>query len=136
MKRADSPDFLEAIANDPRIRPYIGGEGEVRAGETWKDTIALEWEQGGVVFLKESPGVYSAHLLFLPNASPLKKCLDALRYMFTRTGCHTVTGTIPDTNTRARRIALAAGMQHLGDSDGLSHYRLTVRDWIRSKDRR
>jgi len=87
-----------------------------------------------VVFLREAPGVYSAHLLFLPNASPLNKCKEALRYMFTRTGCHTVIGSIPQFNTRARRIALAAGLHHLGDANGHSHYRLTAREWTRSKD--
>lgn len=134
MKRAANPAFLESIANDPRVRPFIGaGTGEFRAGDSWKRTIALEWPEGGIVFLREAAGIYSAHLLFLPNASPLKKCLDALRYMFTRTGCHTVIGSIPEENTRARRIALAAGMQHLGDANGHSHYRLTAREWIRSK---
>lgn len=136
MRRATSPTFLESVANDPRVRPFIGGSGEVKAGKTWRDTIALEWDGGGIAFLRESPGVYSAHLLFLPNASPLKKCLEALRYMFTRTGCHTVIGQIPQDNEPARRIALAAGMQHLGDTNGHSHYRLTAREWIRSKDRR
>ena len=126
-------DFLESLANDPRIRPFIGGEGEVRAGESWNDSIGLEWDSGGIVFLKESPGVYSAHLLFLPHASPLKKCLEALRYMFTRTACHTVIGQIPTDNANARRIAVLAGMDHLGDKNGHSHYRLTARDWVRKR---
>jgi hypothetical protein len=133
VRRAESPEFLESLANDPRIRPFIGGEGEVRAGETWKDSIGLEWHNGGMVFLRESPGVYSAHLLFLPHASPLKKVLQAFRYMFTRTACHTVIGQIPTDNTKARRLALLVGMDYLGDKHGHSHYRLTARDWIRQR---
>jgi hypothetical protein len=134
MKRAANPAFLESIANDPRVRPFIGGSGEFRAGDSWKRTIALEWPSGGVVFVREAAGIYSAHLLFLPNAWPLPKFRAALRYMFTRTGCHTVIGATPLANTRAGRIATAAGMNHLGNANGHSHYRLTAREWACSKD--
>jgi hypothetical protein len=134
VKRANSPAFLESIANDPRVRPFIGaGLGEFRAGDSWERSIGLEFERGGVVFLKEAPGIYSAHLVFLPHASPLKKCLQSLRYVFTRTDCHTVTGSIPVDNRQARRIARLAGMDYLGDREGYSHYRLTARDWIRQR---
>lgn len=136
MRVADSPTFLESVANDPRVRPFIGpGSEEVRAGDSWARTLGLEWDTGGIVFMDQGDGVYDAHLLFLPGTQhTLAKCREALRYLFTRTKARKVIGSIPVDNTRARRIASAAGMQHTQVRDGHAHYALTARDWVRAKE--
>lgn len=136
MRVADSPDFLESVANHPSVRPYIGGGNErVEAGESWPGCIGLEWPTGGIVFMPEGDGVYDAHLLFLPcTPDKLGKCREALRYLFTRTDARKVVGRIPETHLKARRIAQAAGMRLKHITDGYAHYALSARDWIRAKE--
>lgn len=134
MKRAETPDFLESIANDPRVRPYIGGAGECRAGSTWRNSIGLEWDTGGIVFMHEGDGVYDAHLLFLPGTwGVVGKCLKALQYLFTRTNARKLQVKYPTGYARVTRIVRAVGMKHLKDEDGYSHYALSALDWIRTR---
>lgn len=114
MKRAESPEFLESIANSPRVRPYLGGSGEVRAGDTWARSVALQWEDGGVVFMQEAPGVYDAHLVFARKAKDtLQKCRKALDYIF-GLGARRVIARVPAGYWHVRRIARAAGMTESG----------------------
>lgn len=133
MRRATSPEFLESVANHPAVLPYIGGNGQpFKAGESWANTVALEWDEGGIVFLRTAPGVYSAHFVFLPKTRDIPaKCAEALRYMFTRTPCHTVTGKTPLHLKHAVRAAQAGGMRHLFDCDGHAYSRLTAREWFK-----
>ena len=137
MKRSESPAFLESVANHPRVLRAIGCTGEqFTAGDSWADSIGLEWDEGGIVFHRTAPGIYSAHLVFLPKTQGIAaKCADALRYMFTRTGARVITGTIPLRLRHARAVAKAAHMRHLFDCDGKAHYRLTVQDWRKHKER-
>lgn len=134
MKVARSPAFLEGIANSPRVRPWIGGAGPVHAGETWRRTVALEWDDGGVVFMRESPGVYSAHLVFQRKARDvLDKCREALRDLFTRQGAAKVVASFPPRYRHVRAIAEAAGMRRIGEHDGLAHYALSAREWAHTR---
>jgi len=136
VKVSTSPEFLESVANHPRVLPNIGGDGKpFKAGDSWADSVGLEWDEGGIVFVRQAPGIYSAHFVFLPKTPDiLGKCREALRYMFTRTACHTVTGKTPIHLKHARRAAKAAGMVHLFDCDGYAHTRLTAREWIKHKE--
>lgn len=131
MRVARSPAFLEFVANHPRVRPYIGpGTQRFEAGYSWFRTVALEWPEGGVVFLRELGTIYSAHLVFLPKTKDAAgKFRQALAYLFTNTDCQTVIG---QTNTRwrhVRRTAEAAGLKHIKDEGGASHYALTRQAW-------
>ena len=113
MKRATDPAHLEAIANHPRIRPFIGGDPSVpvKAGQSWARTVALEWPEGGVIFIAETPAVYSAHLVFQRKTKdPLPRCLEALDYLF-GLGASAVVADIPPGYRHVRRIAQAAGMK-------------------------
>jgi hypothetical protein len=134
VKRAESPDFLESIANDPRVRPYIGGTGEMRAGETWQHSVGLEWDTGGIVFMHQGDGVYDAHLLFLPGTwGVVGKCRKALQYLFTRTNARKLVVAYPSGYDRVTRVVKACGLEHIKDEDGLSHYAISARNWIRSR---
>jgi hypothetical protein len=131
MRVSDSPDRLESIANSPRIRPYLGGTGEVRAGDTWASSIGLEWPDGGVVFMAAGDDVFDAHLVFDRGAhDTLHKCREALRHLFTRTRARKVTGNFPTNFRHVRRLVTALGMRHVKDEDGRAHYALTAREWI------
>lgn len=129
MRRAVTPDFLESVANHPRVRPYIGGHGEFRAGESWAQTVALEWDEGGIVFLREAPGRYSVHVVFLPKTKgAADKLRQALGYVFAL-DAQTVIGSTPTKYRHVRKVAELAGLKHIKDESGFSHYRLTASEW-------
>jgi hypothetical protein len=136
MRRARIPDFLESVANHPRVRPYIGpGDHRVSAGVTWDSTVALEWREGGIVFMREATGVYSGHWVFLPKTPDVVgKAREALRYLFTHTDAQRVTGKTPLELRHARKAAQAAGMRHLFNCDGHSFTELTRDQWLKDED--
>ena len=136
MRIAVSPTFLESVANLPRVRPYIGpGTHRFEAGESWARTVALEWAEGGVVFLRESPRVYSAHLVFAPKTpDPAGKLRAALGYLFTTTDCLRVIGETPARYRHVRKTAERAGLKHINDESGASHYALTRSQWLTDEE--
>jgi hypothetical protein len=122
VRRATAPDFLESVANHPRVRPYIGGSGEFRCGDSWARTIALEWDDGGVVFLEEGPGVYSAHLVFLPKAKDvLGKCQQAMAYLMPQHADRLLCD-FPSRYRHVRKIVERCGLTHHSDAHGWAHY--------------
>jgi hypothetical protein len=130
VKVATSPAFLEGVANHPRVRPYIGpGTDEFRAGDSWDRTVAFECESGGVVFIREAPCTYSVHLVFLPKTKdPAGKLREAMRRMF-KTDCREVVGITPSKYRHVRKVAVAAGLKHIKDEAGFSHYALTAKQF-------
>ena len=136
MRVAVSPAHLEAVANHPRVRPYIGaGTDPIAAGDSWQRTVALEWDEGGIVFMLEAPGVYSAHWVFLPKTKEvIGKAREALRYLFTHTDAQRVIGKTPLQLRHARKAALAAGMNHLFDCSGFSYCELTRSAWLTDEE--
>jgi hypothetical protein len=135
MRRARIPDFLESCANHPRVFPHIGcTEARFSAGASWERTVALEWREGGVVFVEEAPGVYSGHWVFLPKTKDVVgKARAALRYLFTHTDAQRVTGKTPLELRHARKAAQAAGMRHLFNCDGHSFTELTRDQWLKDE---
>lgn len=114
MKVSQSPDFLESVANDPRVRPWIGGEGDIRAGDSWITTKAVEWDDGGVIFMPESVGVFSVHLVFARKARDVvDKCRQAADWIFAQ-GAQAVVAEVPVTHRHVRAVAQALGMTQRG----------------------
>jgi hypothetical protein len=132
VRVATSPAFLEGVANDPRVRPHIGpGTHRFEAGESWARTVALEWDTGGIVFLREAEGVYSGHWVFLPKTPDvIGKARAALAYLFANTNANAVIGQTPVHLKHALRAAKAAGMRHLFTCDGIAHSAMTRQDWL------
>ncbi len=131
MRVATSPDFLESVANHPRVRPYIGGEGEFRAGDSWANSIGLEWDCGGVVFMQEAPGIYSGHLVFARKTQgALEKVREAFAHMFDTVKARQIRADFPSHYAHVRRIVRALGMRHLGTHAGISHSEITRGEWI------
>lgn len=116
MRVAVTPDSLEAVANHPRVRPWIGDSGEpVRAGPTWAITKALEWDdQGGILFMDEGDDVYSVHLVFARKTrGVIEKCFQAADWFFAQGGA-AIVADIPKTHRHVRAVALALGMKERG----------------------
>jgi hypothetical protein len=122
VKRATAPDHLESVANHARVRPFIGGEGTFQAGESWERTIALEWAEGGVVFLEEAPGVFSVHLVFLPKTRDvIGKVQQALDYVMPA-HADLVLADFPSGFKHVRRLAKRLGFKHHHDAHGWARY--------------
>lgn len=135
MRVAADPAHLEAIANDPAIRPYLGGDGEVRAGDSWANTIGLEWDSGGVVFVQEAMGIYSGHLVFARKTQDtLAKVQEAFRHMFCTVKAREIRADFPSHFAHVRRIVRALGMRHISDNNGSAHYAQTAREWTKHKE--
>ena len=124
LRVATSPDFLESVAE--KVLDAAG----FKPGDSWQDTIGLEWDTGGIVFLKHAHRWYSAHLVFLPKTKDIAgKCRQALNYLFTKTDCYVLTGEIPVHLKHAVRIA-AKFMPRLPDKEGLARFMLIRDDYL------
>jgi hypothetical protein len=114
---ADSPEFLESVANDPRVYPYVSckGCGEIRFGAIWPDCVALQWDDGGFIFHRQDDGVYEVHTLFLPRATDKDaKAEEALRHMFDG-GARLIVTQVAKDLPHVRRFALRHGFKWYGE---------------------
>jgi hypothetical protein len=119
MMIADSPEFLESIANHPRVRPWVGGDGvsPVKAGESWQRSRAVQWDDGGVVFMEESPGTFSVHLVFQRKAkNVLEKLASAKAYIMGQPDVFRLVATFPPAYRHVRRCAQAMGLTPIGSA--------------------
>jgi len=92
IRRTMDAERLNVIANDPEIRPLLGGVGELDLTEilSCPANFALETEAGGFVFHCLERAQYEMHTLLTRaarGAKALELAAEALRYMFTQTDC-------------------------------------------------
>jgi hypothetical protein len=117
VRVATSPEWLESIANDPRVFPYIARKGRASfdLSGVWADCIGLEFDTGGWVFHRVARGVYDAHTLFLPKSLDVRgKAKQALAYLFGRDAT-LIIGRIPADLPHARRLARDMGLAYSHD---------------------
>lgn len=130
MKVSTAPDFLESVANDPRVFPYVsGGQSEpVRLGDKWSECIGLEWETGGFVFHRQDPVTWEVHTLFLPKTPDTDgKAEEALDYIF-GLGAETILTQVAKDLPHVRRFALRHGFRKFGEGEGRDYFELTRED--------
>ena len=62
-------DIVNGIANNPDVRPYIGGDGHLDLTPALENplNVALWGEHGGWFYAWSAPGVYEVHTLVLPS---------------------------------------------------------------------
>lgn len=114
---ADSPEFLESVANHPRVYPYVSvkGCGEIRFRSIWADCVALQWDDGGFLFHRQDDGVYEVHTLFLPRAIDKDaKAEEALRHMFDG-GARLIVTQVAKDLPHVRRFAKRHGFKWYGE---------------------
>jgi hypothetical protein len=141
MIRTMDPARLNAVANDPDVRPMLGGEGPVDLTPTIEDAanIALEFEHGGFVFHRLELGQYELHTLFLPQGrgqSVLLAAAEAFRYLFTATDCMEIVTRAPGSNRPADFMARRAGFEPIftrekawQDGSAITYFSLTFDNW-------
>ena len=116
---SESPAFLESVANDPRVYPFVSvkGCGEIRFGPIWADCVGLQWEDGGFIFHKQDEGVYEVHTLFLPKAKDTSaKAQEARAHMFDVVGARLLLTQVARDLPHVRRFAEKAGFKWFGEA--------------------
>lgn len=66
MKRTADPSEVNALLNDPAIRPTIGGHGFLDAASLLADdrNYCVICDDGGALFRWSGPGIYEGHSFF------------------------------------------------------------------------
>lgn len=120
--RTFDASFLNAVANHPEVRPWLGGAGEIdlRAVIDNPVNVAFQTDAGGFVVIKlDDCGLYECHSLFLPDARETTAATmrESLRYMFCETDCAEIVTKIPEANRGALGLARAGGFRALFERD-------------------
>lgn len=141
LRRTLSADFLNEVANDNAVRPFVGGTGYVDVGPvvTNPQNVALVNDHGGFIFTRDEATRFEVHTLFLPagrGASALAAAEEAARFMFTATDCQEIITKVPASNVAAdnltRRMGFSALFSRAGvwaDGSDVTFYSLTLDAW-------
>jgi hypothetical protein len=115
IRRSFDPTLLNAVANHPEVRPWLGGDGEIDFTPLLDNAanVALVNEHGGWLQVYLDHGLYEVHSQFLPEGRGdlVADMRAALRYMFTQTDCIELVTRVPDGNLAAKGLARAAGFR-------------------------
>ncbi|WP_396615500.1 hypothetical protein ACHZ97_14605 [Lysobacter soli] len=145
MKISESPDFLESIANHPRVFPHVSmaGQTHLTLQSSWDACVGIEFDTGGWIFHQLMMGYYEVHTLFLPKSKGVvEKAREALHYMFTATDALEIVTKVPADLPHALALAKAGGFTERFTVNGAwkrdtgvvdVHYLgLTLDEWARS----
>jgi len=150
VRRTLDARFLNFVANDLSVRPWIGGEGVLDLTAVIADpaNVALRTAHGGWVFVRHEAGTYELHSLFLPEGRG-RACLAAwrcaARYLFTATDAREIVTRVPASNRgaafaaklcgfRERFVRKAAFRTHENALVDVSYQALTLDDWWPADD--
>lgn len=123
MIRTMDASFLNRVANDPDVRPLVGGEGviDLTAKLANASNVALHDHVGGFLFEKIDGGLYELHTMFLPEGRGrhvLEAAQFAARYMFAQTDALELITKLPVTNRRADFMVRRCGFRKLYERKG------------------
>lgn len=116
LSRTMDAAFLNGVANHCAVRPALGGKGPLDLSTLIANpaNVAMQTEHGGFLVIKQEPGIYEVHTLFLPKGRGpelIDPVADGLRFMFAETDCIELQTKVPAGNSSAARLALVAGFQ-------------------------
>lgn len=115
IRRTLDATFLNAVANDPRVRPCLGGTGPIDLGVVLEAMggLALVCDDGGFVLTPLSPGNLEVHSIFKPDhdGAPVKAMRAAMDWVFTRTDCVSIWSKVPKSNAAAKGLARVGGLR-------------------------
>lgn len=147
MIRTMDATRLNEIANEPTVRPWLGGSEALdltNIVENPANYCFLTDEQDGAYVLHNlHPGLYEAHTLALPSARgrPMLRCMrDGFATMFLTTDAIEIVTKVPDGNEAASRWADTAGFREtfrreaffplMNELVGASFRSLSYGDWV------
>lgn len=147
MRRTLKADAFNVIANDPRVRPWLGGTEPLDLSGILADVFSFgfltDCLQGGYVYRKLADGLYEVHTLSLPEArgEPMRTAAtESLARMFTETDALEVVTLVPRPNRLAAIWATRAGFREVfcrkagfdlnGETVDASYRSLSFNDWV------
>lgn len=147
MKRSLNVAPFNVMANEPSVRPWLGGVGELDLSSTVEnpDNVCFltENDDGGYICVKLQPGLYNAHTLSLPSArgKPMLNLMrDGFATMFMATDAIEIATMVPDGAESANRWADVAGFREMfrreaffplmDEKVGASFRSLHYADWV------
>lgn len=145
IHRSRDVAFFNAVANDPAVRPFMGGED----GPNGLDlaplienpaVVTLRAAHGGWIYVPILAGAYELHTLFLPEGRGrphLRAAVEGFRFMFVETDCLEILTKCPDDNGAARWASSHLGFRERFRRDdawapgvGVSYRAFSVDDWM------
>lgn len=114
VARTMSAAHLNAVANHPDVRPWLGGDGPLDLTATLANqaNLAFVTEHGGFVLIAHGQSRYEAHSLFLPDGRG-REAIDAMHavrdYIFAMTDAREIVTKVPCANRPAAALARMAG---------------------------
>jgi hypothetical protein len=145
LSRTQDASFLNEVANDDAVRPWLGGEGALDLAGTVGNpaNVALVNSHGGFVFICHEATSYELHTLFRPEgrgAGVLPAAEEAFRWLFVNTDCLEILTKVPAGNRAADLLARRAGFVPIftrdaawPDGSAVTYFALTVDAW-RARD--
>lgn len=151
IERSFSADRINAIINDPSVRPDVAelleGSLDISSAIASRENVHLVGDHGGLMFFKLLPGVYEVHTVCLKSGRgqwAYDMVRQAANYMFTHTDCYEITTRIPKRHDGARMLAIRAGMTYefsvengcvwRGERQDIDVYSYRLQDWIKGAD--
>jgi hypothetical protein len=121
MQRCFDAARINALVNDPSIRPHIGGDGksvlDLTAAVADRQNVFVLGEHGGFAFTWSAPRTYEVHTFILPEGrgpAALEMALTTRGWMQEHFADHLWTMVHPDA-ANVRRFTLAAGFRPAGE---------------------
>lgn len=105
---------LNAVANHPDVRPWLGGDGPIDLTGLLANpaNLAGVTEHGGFVAVAQGFGRYEVHSLFLPSrraGETVQAMRAAVDYIFSASDAMELVTKVPDANRAAAGLAQLAG---------------------------
>lgn len=109
---------LNAVANDPDVRPDLGGEGALDLTPAVSDpaNVTVVTAHGGFIAVAAGAGRYEIHSLFRPDGrgrESIRAMRAGLDYLFAATDATELVTKVPQVNLAARGLARLAGFSPL-----------------------
>lgn len=120
IRRTLDASALNAIANDPAVRPSLAGEGVLDLTGLAADpaNLALVCDDGGFLLTPLAAGHYEVHSMFRPGSGvAIEAMRAAMDWVFTRTDCVAIWSKVPKSNTAAKGLARAGSLKPLFERD-------------------
>lgn len=134
IRRIFDGSLLTQVANEPELRPMLGGEGSIdmRPAAADPNNFCFQLgELGGFALMPIYPGCYEAHTIFLPGsgASVARYMREVRDWMFVNTGCEVVKTKTKD-NLPAEHLARIGGFCPYVNSNGTTYWKLDLDTWL------
>lgn len=144
LDRTMDATALNAVANHPDVRPWLGGgDAPIDLTALLEDPANLAGvsEHGGFLAVAQGPARYEVHSLFRPDrraGETVRAMRAAVDYIFATTDATELVTKVPETNTPAAGLAQLAGFAKLftmtvpwgRETTATMHFhRLTIDEW-------